>query len=188
MWSGERDNRGRYVKYVNERFCNCGKKLSLYTKSIICQSCSSKIKSKSFMCSHNTKHTDDTKKKISLSRVGKGKWLGLKRNLPEGENHHRWLGGKSTMGDKIRKSKRYLEWKMFVLERDNYTCHDCNKRGGKLEVHHIKQFALILFENNIKSLIDSYRCSILWDLNNGQTLCINCHNKTKKYGERIKKE
>ena len=65
------------------------------------------------------------------------------------------------------------------MEAETKVCQNCKKRGGDLESHHIKSFSLIIEENNIKSLEDALMCSELWNINNGRTLCIPCHNKTK---------
>jgi 5-methylcytosine-specific restriction endonuclease McrA len=68
-----------------------------------------------------------------------------------------------------------------VYERDLWTCKECGKIGGELNAHHIKSFSLILVENQIKSLEDSYSCSELWEIDNGRTLCVACHKKTDSY-------
>lgn len=52
----------------------------------------------------------------------------------------------------------------------------CNIRGGKLEADHCpKSFSEIFRENKIQSLEDALNCEELWDINNGRTLCKNCH-------------
>ena len=58
-------------------------------------------------------------------------------------------------------------------------------RGGKLNVHHIKPFALILKENQIDSVEKAKNCAELWNINNGQTLCEKCHKLTDNYLKRI---
>ncbi|MBI1737787.1 MAG: HNH endonuclease [Acidobacteria bacterium] len=55
---------------------------------------------------------------------------------------------------------------MAVLVRDDFTCRHCGKRGGRLEVHHIKAWGPYPHLR--------YRAS------NGLTLCRPCHNQTKK--------
>ena len=80
----------------------------------------------------------------------------------------------------IRESFKYREWVIAVFERDNYTCQKCKIRGGYLEAHHIKAFALILKENNIKTLQDAFNCEELWDVNNGITLHEKCHKQEHK--------
>ena len=64
-----------------------------------------------------------------------------------------------------------LEYKTFrkrMFIRDNYTCDDCGKRGGELQLDHIKPRCLypelLMAENNVR------------------TLCVDCHRKTKTFG------
>lgn len=61
-----------------------------------------------------------------------------------------------------RRSSKYKYWKKSVLERDNYICQQCGSKGN-LIVHHIKPFS-----------IDK---EARFDINNGITLCQNCHKE-----------
>ena len=54
--------------------------------------------------------------------------------------------------------------------------------GGRLNADHIKQMALIVYENELKTIHDAFECEELWDLNNGRTLCEECHKTTDTYG------
>ncbi len=74
---------------------------------------------------------------------------------------------------RLRWSKEYVAWRKSVFERDDYTCQKCSVRGKKLNADHIKPF----------SLYPSLRLS----LDNGRTLCVDCHKKTDTYGGRAKK-
>lgn len=87
----------------------------------------------------------------------------------------------------VRKSVQYKLWREKVYQRDNYTCKFCLKIGGKLNADHIKSFAIILLENNVKTLDDAIRCAPLWDTDNGRTLCFRCHTTTDTYGGRMHK-
>lgn len=115
------------------------------------------------------KATKETIEKLRKSHIGKMK----------GENHPNWKRGTALLEEQIRKCFEYRQWRSDVFTRDNFTCQDCGKRGGDLEAHHIKEFSLILKENNIKTLEEAMNCEELWNINNGITLCKNCHNKTK---------
>ena len=95
-------------------------------------------------------------------------WEGVK-----GENHPGWRGGKTKELDKIRKSMEYREWRRKVLERDNFTCIECGcKEIEQLQVDHIKSF--------------TFYPELRFDINNGRTLCINCHIQTETYGNHKK--
>ena len=62
------------------------------------------------------------------------------------------------------------EFKKIVLERDDYTCAICGKRGGDLAVHHLNGFNWDI-ENR-------------YNPENGVTLCEPCHKYFhKQYGQ-----
>lgn len=87
----------------------------------------------------------------------------------------------------IRNSVMYKIWRECVFKRDNYTCQDCRVRSGILRADHIKQFATILIENDVKTFEDALNCVTLWDIRNGKTLCDACHYKTPTYGRQVTK-
>jgi len=117
------------------------------------------------------KRTEVTRKRMSKAQNGK---IHLDRR---GEKHWNWRGGITPLRDQIRFSLDYKQWKGFCLIRDDFTCQDCKIRGGNLHAHHLKEFALIIKKNNIKTLDDALACEELWDISNGITLCKKCHEK-----------
>ncbi len=84
-----------------------------------------------------------------------------------GENAGNWRGGKTSEGQLIRSSAAYQEWRLAVFTRDDYTCQHCQVRGVVLHADHIKPFA--------------YYPELRLDVNNGRTLCVECHKKTDTY-------
>jgi hypothetical protein len=56
-----------------------------------------------------------------------------------------------------------------------------------LEVHHIRFFKTLKVQYNIKTLEDAKNCKELWDIDNGLTLCRQCHLKTMNHGGRKRK-
>src|SRR6478736_6398514 len=88
--------------------------------------------------------------------------------IQKGEKSHKWQGGKTSEAMIIRTSLEYKEWRTKVFERDNYTCQNCNSRGNRLSADHIKPFC------NYPEL--------RFDINNGKTLCVDCHRKTPTWG------
>lgn len=95
-----------------------------------------------------------------------------------GENAPGWRGGVTSERKKQRDSKQYKEWRTQVFERDDYTCQNCKARNGNgkavyLHAHHIKSF------HNFPEL--------RFELDNGVTLCIECHKETENYGGKAKK-
>lgn len=59
-----------------------------------------------------------------------------------------------------------INWRRAVFSRDKYTCQYCGQEGGRLNAHHIKEWAKY----------PEFRL----DLNNGLTLCIECHKGVHK--------
>lgn len=126
---------------------------------------------------YGKKHNIETKLIISRKNRGKNK----------GQKNSSWNGGKTSLYDKIRKCNQYKNWRSEVFEKDNFTCVFCGyDKGSIIEADHIKPFALILQENNIKTIYQAYNCEKLWSVDNGRTLCKHCHRKTKTWGNGTK--
>lgn len=82
------------------------------------------------------------------------------------ETHWNWKGGITPDSKLIRNSNDYKQWRDCVFARDNYTCQCCGKAGGKLQAHHLENFA-----DNI---------DLRFDIDNGITLCFECHSPIVK--------
>lgn len=78
----------------------------------------------------------------------------------------RWAGGITPANKKIRASNEYKAWRTAVFERDKYTCIWCGNRGS-LHADHIEPF--------------STYPALRFELGNGRTLCLECHQKTPSY-------
>lgn len=83
----------------------------------------------------------------------------------KGKLNPQWKGGISTLNNRLRTQFEMLEWKRQVLIRDSFTCVKCGLKE-KLQVDHIKPFALFP--------------KLRLDINNGQTLCLDCHKQKTK--------
>ena len=77
-------------------------------------------------------------------------------------------GRKTDLNKRIRMSLEYKLFRKSVFERDKYQCRFCGIRGGYLIVDHIKPFA--------------YYPELRFAIDNGRTLCRDCHKKTDTYG------
>lgn len=109
--------------------------------------------------------SQETRLKISQANTGK--------KFPErsGENSHWWRWWVTGENEKVRKSSEYRNWRKSVFARDNYKCVDCGKNSKELQADHIKPFALYKEKR--------------FDINNGRTLCIDCHRKTETYWSKL---
>ncbi len=104
-----------------------------------------------------------------------------------GENNWHWKGGIKSLYNQIRDSKEYTLWRLAVFTRDNFTCQECgDKTGSNLNAHHLKEFSKILEENNITTIEQALVCKELWDIDNGITLCEDCHIERHKRQSFIK--
>jgi len=117
---------------------------------------------------------------LSGLSLGWGWNKGLK-GYKAGKEHYNWKGGISKLAKLLWQTAEYQRWRSDVFERDNWICQTCGKRGGgRLEAHHIKELYLILKEYNIKTMEQARNCKELWDIENGITLCRECHKLTFK--------
>jgi hypothetical protein len=122
------------------------------------------------------RHSIETKRKISVAH--------------KGSKSHLWEGGKTSLNEGIRHLLEMRQWRLFIFERDNYTCMECGQRGGELHPHHIKKFSEILSEflqeysqfspvedkDTLVRLAMTYKP--FWEISNGRTLCRECHMLT----------
>jgi 5-methylcytosine-specific restriction endonuclease McrA len=137
------------------------------------------------------KPTENTRIKMSISKLGNINCLGHKETLEHRRNIGRaimkdknpnWKGGITKLGYLIRSSFKYKEWRLSIFKRDNFTCQKCHlKASGNLEAHHKKSFSLLLQEYNIKTFEEAMNCKELWYLKLGETLCEDCHKLTDNY-------
>lgn len=131
--------------------------------------------------------------KISQAQKGeRGYWFGkkipedIRRKMSEGNsNGHgpdntNWKGGTTDTSRVIRNLSIYKRWRKEILEEGNHVCISCNKRKKRMQVHHKKQFAAIIKENDIKTTEEAIACEELWKKENGEIMCISCHNNYHK--------
>lgn len=72
-------------------------------------------------------------------------------------------------------SPEYKKWRIAVFKRDNYTCQICDQHGGNLNGHHIYK-------------VSDYP-ELIFEVNNGITLCKDCHiHKVNNHKEEYEEE
>jgi hypothetical protein len=135
------------------------------------------------LCSDAGKKSAELRTQEEYSQIGK-KISEVKKGQPNiklrGSNHPNWKGGISQFNRTQRKlvmdSLEYKNWRRKVFERDNYSCVECGIRSGKgivVEIH----------ADHIKSYKDFPEFRL--DIDNGRTLCKDCHVKTPTWGGRV---
>ena len=121
------------------------------------------------------KPSEETKQRMRLAaieQVRNGTRIfpnnsGKKRPDITGSKHPRWRGDYPEQY-RLRNSVEMENWRKAVFERDDYRCLSCGERGGKLNADHIWPFSQFL--------------RLRFDINNGRTLCVDCHRQTETYG------
>ena len=103
------------------------------------------------------KLSEETKEKMSLSKI----------------KHYNKIGRKKNKRYYHKKDRKYRKWRSDVFTRDNWTCQTCGIRSSVgikvlLEPHHIKSWARFPKSRYI--------------LGNGITLCKECHKLTDNFG------
>lgn len=108
----------------------------------------------------------ETREKISKALMGRptGR-TGVKSNF--------WKGGKSSEYTKLKNSIEWKNWRRSVFERDDYTCQECGIRSGNGK-------AVWIHPHHLKSRTEFPE--LQFNVDNGQTLCRDCHRKTHNYG------
>lgn len=152
------------------RLCKCGKEVVKYHRNGVFKSYMRTCGSKACQ-----RPTEQTKEKIRQGNKGKIYSPETRRKISEskrGEKSHFWRGGVSSENEKFRKSVEYKLWREAVYSRDNWTCCWCFQRGGTLQADHIKPWA--------------YFPELRFAIDNGRTLCVDCHKRTDTYGVNAK--
>lgn len=119
--------------------------------------------------------SEECRKKLSDTMKGRSVSEEHKRKIADatkGDKNHRW-NPNITNEERLleRNYPKYKVWRLKVYEKNNYTCQRCGNRGGKLEAHHIEDYA-----NNRE---------LRTEVCNGITFCKKCHRSFHRiYGKR----
>lgn len=111
----------------------------------------------------------DGRSKLPCPNCGGKKWRSrnqcAKCAIKRKDQHWNWQGGITGVNHTIRTSTEMKLWREAVFKRDNWTCIWCGSKK-KIEADHIKSFA--------------YFPELRFAIDNGRTLCRECHIKTFK--------
>ena len=175
------ENASNYKNALIHRICPiCNKEFTTYDKIQVCCSskCGNKNKEKqlelkceycketftrqeNYVYWHNIRGLD----KMFCSNKCKNKYY-------TGESNPKYIKDRFLLKDNnhsIRQSKEMSDWRKSVYKRDDYTCQMCGDKSSKgnhlvLNAHHIERF------------VDNK--DLIFDVNNGITLCERCHKLT----------
>jgi hypothetical protein len=92
---------------------------------------------------------------------------------------------------KIRNTTKYLNWRLSILKRDNFTCKICHasvkeNKSLRLEVHHVKSFDETCKENNVSTVEQALGCEELWNTKNGVSICYRCHKDVERLRTKLR--
>lgn len=162
-WKSFTDQKGTYwKKWEQKKYC-----------CIKCSSISQIGKNKPL-------HTDDWKIQNSMRHKGKINSPETRRKIAIGKmwaNNPLWKWWITEEHKCIRNSAPYRDWRTAVFRRDKYACTCCKKKWGwskeekrqiNIQADHIKPFSIYP--------------ELRLDLDNGRTLCEDCHRKTPTWG------
>lgn len=93
-----------------------------------------------------------------------------------GKDAPNWQGGLTPKMQSIRNTDAYRNWREAVYLRDNWTCMECGARSAASN-------AVYLNAHHIHPIKDNKNTLLIFDINNGITLCEGCHNLTKGHEE-----
>ena len=183
-------------KIGKNNFCCRECYLKFHSKDVhnyICETCGKEFKgdkynANRFCCKdcYNQYHNIKNKiricpccKKSFTARTSNSKYCSQECHLKmlhesiKGENHPNWNGGISILNDR-HDSLDYKKWRQEVYKRDNYQCQICGSKN-KINAHHIYSWKFYPEKR--------------YDINNGITLCEECHTKIhKKFGYHSKEK
>jgi len=194
--------RGEYKSKDNPNYRNGSRtiteKICLYCHKKFIAEANRKYCSRSCMNLYIWKYTNKTQK-ISMKTTGrklsKETKMKMRKNHADvvGTKNPNWKNGIDSLRGYIYRLSEYKQWRNRVFKRDHYTCQECSQIGYKLHVHHKKY----LFSEILKDFLNYYnqfspiedketlvRLAItyepFWDIDNGETLCKDCHNQIHK--------
>lgn len=131
-----------------------------------------KIIGKSKYCSRECSNKNQVRGKWNIGRKLTEEHRRKVGAAHKGSKSHLWKGGITPVNVSIRSSVDYKLWREAVFKRDDFTCQFCKKKGIYVQADHIKPFA--------------YFPELRFELNNGRTLCRECHKLTDTYAQKAR--
>lgn len=156
------------AKFEKRLYCSRACSDAITYVDVTCENCGQGFK-KPLGKSHFSIHFCNNECKW-MYRAKNLKWSNHKNQY--GEKNPAWKGGRTKKVIRMRNNSLYEIWRTMVYERDKYICRRCNDpKKYNLNAHHIIPVSL--------------RIELMYDLDNGITLCEDCHREvhTKNWKE-----
>ena len=144
-------------------------------------SCNTSYKNKNLPVSkERRKKASERMKNLWLNEAYRKKMSSEERknklsNINSGSKSHFWIDGRTDKNRTLRSCAKYKDWRKAVFLRDNFTCQVCKKRN-------VAGLNLVLNADHIKPW--SQFPELRFDINNGRTLCLECHLQTPTFGSK----
>ena len=176
-------------KFCSRICCDQWKSDNFGRKKINCLSCKKEFfghKNRKF-CSQRCHYQWNNNKKKVICSFCKESFLGYEerkfcslrclKKWQKGKHHPQWQGGITPQNAQIRNSLKMKQWRKAIFERDDYRCIGCGMKSAQ-------GIKVILHADHIWPFSQFPR--LRFDINNGRTLCIECHKQTETYNEGAK--
>jgi len=158
-----------------------------------------------YFCSISCKNKYFSGKKSATWKGGFPKCIDCKKELKRrnakrckacaalGKLGNNWKGGITKIYISVRNCAKYKKWRKDVYKKDGYTCQVCgikNGMGKRIYLnadHYPIKFSNLINKYKIKNVSEANKCKELWNINNGRTLCLECHSKIDNFSIKFKR-
>lgn len=120
-----------------------------------------------FNCDYCGKHNSENQSHFNKSKrhfCNQKCYSKYRQEIMPSSEQPTWKGGITRTTQIGRGNKQYKEWQRAVFVRDGNKCVWCGS-NERLEADHIKRW--------------STHSELRYEISNGRTLCMKCHNKTR---------
>lgn len=95
-----------------------------------------------------------------------------------------YIDGRTPLIKRVKRCQRYHKWQKNIYKKADYKCQECGKTDY-IHAHHIKPFReifdIFMIVNKKTKKKELYKAALnykpFWNINNGITLCCECHQK-----------
>lgn len=182
----------QHFNYSTGRCRKCARKIRpvkqfIYNKCIDCNKilCKSSTRQKALRCNNCNKkflwtNLDFRRKMQNINK--------------KGIHNPNYKHGKKSLQKRIKENLKYISFRKYIFNRDNYICQECKQKNNNLEMHHKIKFSVIFYnfislykniKNNDKLVELALEYKPFWEKNNVITLCQKCHKNTENYKTKI---